>query len=197
MFNNENSNGVSEPCVSIDYTRIDQMNKEMKFIYPVNLNLMITFLCTLLTTILLCITLDKHCSEHVSKSIKVCTKLIVTIKHLSKYLHWSSLLTIYVCYWSSFTVFYTIFQVNTWKNFNIKLTLPAQVQFKEICRKSLYHECGLESHSTRCWFGKLVFFYKIVNCQNIHLICWNKIILHWSIFTLFKTHWIKNINSSI
>lgn len=49
------------------------------------------------------------------------------------------------------------------KNFNIKLALQLQVQFKEL-RGKTYCKLGLESLTARCWFRELIYSYKIVKC---------------------------------
>ena len=113
-------------------------------------------------------------NEHFDKKIKVCNKLIGTIKCLSSLLPRKSLLTIYKSFVRPHLDYGDILYdnpaneslVNLIEKVQYKTCLAITGAIQGPSRGSLYQELGLESLRFRRWYRKMIFFYKIVN-ENI------------------------------
>ena len=119
------------------------------------------------------IVLDKHLNfhEHIAKKIKICNKLIGTIKHLSFHLPRKSLLTIYKSLVRPHLDYGDVIYDNPENEILINKLEKVQYQaclattgaFQGTSRESLYRELGLEYLQTKRWYRKMIFFYKILN----------------------------------
>ena len=119
------------------------------------------------------IVLDKHLNfhEHIAKKIKICNKLIGTIKHLSFHLPRKSLLTIYKSFVRPHLDYGDIIYdnpenetlINKLEKVQYQACLAITGAFQGTSRESLYRELGLECLQTRRWYRKMIFFYKILN----------------------------------
>ena len=117
--------------------------------------------------------LDKQLNfnEHIDKKIKVCIKLIGTIKCLSSVLPRKSLLTIYKSFVRPHLDYGDILYdnpanknlVNFIEKVQYKACLDITGAIQGTSRESLYQELGLESLRFRRWYRKMIFFYRIVN----------------------------------
>ena len=117
--------------------------------------------------------LDKQLNfnEHVDKKIKVCNKLIGTIKCLSSLLPGKSLLTIYKSFVRPHLDYGDILYdnpaneslVNLIEKVQYKACLAITGAIQGTSHESLYQELGLESLRFRRWYRKMIFFYRIVN----------------------------------
>ena len=119
------------------------------------------------------IVLDKHLNfyKHIAKKIKICNKLIGTIKLLSFHLPRKSLLTIYKSFvrphLDSGDIIYDNPEngtlINKLEKVQYQSCLAITGAFQGTSRESLYRELGLECLQTRWWYRKMIFFYKILN----------------------------------
>ena len=117
--------------------------------------------------------LDKQLNfnEHIDKKIKVCNKLIGTIKCLSSLLPRKSLLTIYKSFLCLHLDYGDILYdnpaneslVNLIEKVQYKACLAITGAIQGTSRESLYQELGLESLRFRRWYRKMIFFYRIGN----------------------------------
>ena len=116
------------------------------------------------------IVLDKHLNfrEHLAKKIKICNKLIGTIKHLSFHLPRKSLLTIYKSFVRPHLDYGDIIYdnpenetlINNLENVQYQACLAISGAFQGTSRESLYRELGLECLQNRRWYRKMIFFIK-------------------------------------
>ena len=118
------------------------------------------------------VTLDEHFNfhEHIKKK-KFCNKMIGTVKHLSVYLPIKSLLMI--C--NSFVqpqldygdrVYDNLANesiINKLERVQYKVCLLITGAIQVTLRESFYKELVLVSPQSRRWYGKMIFFYKILN----------------------------------
>ena len=119
------------------------------------------------------IVLDKHLNfhEHIAKKIKICNKLIGTIKHLSFHLPRKSLLTVYKSFVRPHLDYGDIIYdnpenetlINKLEKVQYQACLAITGAFQGTSRESLYRKLGLECLQTRRWYRKMIFFYKILN----------------------------------
>ena len=119
------------------------------------------------------IILDKHLNFHVhiAEKIKICNKLIGTIKHLSFHLPSKSLLTIYKSFVRPHLDYGDIIYdnpenealINNLENVQYQACLAISGAFQGTSRESLYRELGLECLQSRRWYRKMIIFYKILN----------------------------------
>ena len=119
------------------------------------------------------IVLEKHLNfhEHIAKKIKICNKLIGTIKHLSFHPPRKSLLTIYKSFVRPHLDYGDIIYdnpenktlINKLEKVQYQACLAVTGAFQGISRESLYRELGLECLQTRRWYRKIILFYKILN----------------------------------
>ena len=117
--------------------------------------------------------LDKQLNfnEHIDKKIKVCNKLIGSIKCLSSILPRKSLLTIYKSFVRPQLDYGDIIYdnpanesfINIVEKVQYKACLAITGAIHGTSRESLYKEFGLESLRFRRWYRKMIFFYRIVN----------------------------------
>ena len=157
-----------------------RINKLMKFTFlgnlmqgvylPVDLNNSPVQLCE--SHKHLGIILDRHLNfhEHIARKIKICNKLISTIKHLSFHLPRKSLLTIYKSFVRPHLDYGDIIYdnpenetLNKLENVKYQACLAITGTFQGTSRESLYRDLGLECLQTRRWYRKMIFFYKILN----------------------------------
>ena len=112
------------------------------------------------------IVLEKHLSfhEHIPKKIKICNKLIDTIKNLPFYLPRKSLLTIYKSFVRPHLDYSDIIYdnpenetlLNNLEKVQYQACLAITGAFQATSRESLYRELGLECLQTRRWFRKMI-----------------------------------------
>ena len=112
-----------------------------------------------------------HFHEHLKKKIKICNKLIGTIKHLSVHLPRKSLLIIYKSFvWPHHDHGDIIYDnplngllINKLQNVQYQSCLTITGAIQGISREILYKELGLESLQSRRWYRNMIFFHKILN----------------------------------
>ena len=119
------------------------------------------------------IVLEKHLNfhEHIAKKIKICNKLIGTIKHLSFHFPRKSLLMIYKLFFQPHLDYGDIIYDNPENDTLINKLEKVQCQaclaitgaLQSTSRERLYRELGLECLQTSRWYRKMIFFYKILN----------------------------------
>ena len=119
------------------------------------------------------IALDKYFNfhEHIAKKIKICSKLIGTIKHLSFHLPHKSLLTIYKSIVRPHLDYGDIIYdnpenetlINKLEKVRYQACLAITGAFQGTSCERLYRELGLACLQNRWWYRKMIFFYKILN----------------------------------
>ena len=119
------------------------------------------------------VTLDKHLNfhEHIKRTIKICNKLIGTIKHLSVHLSRKSLLAICKSFIRPHLDYGDIIYdnlvneslINKLEKVQYKACLAITGAIQGTSSESFYKELGLKSLQNRRWYKKMTFFYKILN----------------------------------
>ena len=119
------------------------------------------------------IVLDKHLSfhEHITKKIKICNKLINTVKHLSFHLPRKSLLTIYKSFVRPHLDYGDIIYdnpenetlINKLEKVQYETCLAITGAFQGTSRESLQENWGLNIYKLDGGIEKMILFYKILN----------------------------------
>ena len=119
------------------------------------------------------VNLNKHLNfyEHIERKIKICIKLIGTIKHLSVHFLRKSLLTIYKSFVRRHLDYGNMLYNNSVNESLIDKLEKVQYQaclaitgtIQDTSHESLYKELGQRSLQSRRLYRKMIFFYKILN----------------------------------